>query len=396
MTAAYILGINMFVAAIFAVAFGVVAASNRSALGARWMAAGYALGIVDIGLEIGLHWQSDPTPFTISIFLVFLAATTLCLIGVAIHYRSPPPRAAISAIWIASLLAIPLIFTLPYGSALRALLYQSPYVAAQVLISWVILRSRSRQPLDLLLAALSGVTALTYLAKPAIAMAVGSAAAPQSYMTTTYAAISQSIGSVTLIALALILLLVMMRDTTAEMIAQSETDPLSGVLNRRGFEAHAVRLLTAARQANQHVVLVTADLDHFKSVNDEFGHAAGDGVIAHFARLLSDAADEHAIIARLGGEEFAVLLPQATVVQGRRYAEAVRTTLAAAPLNALVHKRMVTASFGVAQKAPEDSLFDLLRRSDIALYKAKRAGRNKVCLSLMEWPASPIRASAGR
>lgn len=61
MTAAYILGINMFVATVFAVAFGVVAATNRAALGARWMAAGYALGIVDILLEIGLHWQTDPS-----------------------------------------------------------------------------------------------------------------------------------------------------------------------------------------------------------------------------------------------------------------------------------------------------------------------------------------------
>ncbi len=395
MTAAYILGINMFVAAVFAVAFGVVAATNRAALGARWMAAGYALGIIDILLEIGLHWQTDPTPFAVSIFLVFLAATTLCLIGVATHYRSPPPRAAISAIWIASLLAIPIIFTLPYGSALRALLYQAPYIAAQSLISWVILRSQSRQPLDLLLAALSGLTALTYLAKPAIAMIVGSAAGPQSYMTTTYAAISQSIGSVTLITLALVLLLVMMRDTTAEMIARSETDPLSGVLNRRGFEAQAVRLLASARQTNQHVAIVTADLDHFKSINDEFGHAAGDGVIAHFGRLLRELANEHAIIARLGGEEFAVLLPGANVVQGRRYAEAVRATLAAAPLDVLAGKRVVTASFGVAQKAPEDSFFELLRRSDVALYKAKRGGRNKVCLSLMEWPASSALASVG-
>ena len=395
MTAAYILGINMFVAAVFAVAFGVVAATHRAALGARWMAAGYALGIVDAALEIGLHWQNDATPFGVSIFLVFLAATTLCLIGVATHYRCPPPRAAISTVWIASLLAIPIIFTLPYGSAIRALLYQAPYIATQLLISWVVLRSRSRQPLDLLLAALSGLTALTYLAKPAIAMIVGAAEAPQSYMTTTYAAISQSIGSVTLITLALILLLVMMRDTTAEMIERSETDPLSGVLNRRGFEAQAVRLLASARQANQHVVIVTADLDHFKSVNDAFGHAAGDGVIASFARLLRETADENALIARLGGEEFAVLLPDANVVQGRRYAEEVRSTLTATPLDALERKRVVTASFGVAQKAPEDSLFELLRRSDMALYKAKRGGRDRVCLSLMEWPASSVRMTAG-
>src|SRR3546814_13238285 len=86
----------------------------------------------------------------------------------------------------------------------------------------------------------------------------------------TYAAISQSGTVVVLVATGLVLLLVTMRDTTAEMVARSETDPLSSVFNRRGFEHHAETAL--AREGD--MVLIAADLDHFKQINDNFGHAA--------------------------------------------------------------------------------------------------------------------------
>lgn len=399
MTAAFVLGINMFIAGIFAVAFGVVAAANRTARGAGWLAFGYATGIVNGALEFALRWNANPTPFAIGIFLVFLLALTLCLIGVARHYAVAPPRIAMAGVWGASLLAIPLIFTLPFDAPLRGLLYQSPYVAMQLLIGWVILRSRRRQPLDLLLIALNGAAALLYLSKPLIAWTVGTASAPQGYMATTYAAISQSIGAVTLVALALVLLLVMMRDTTAEMMARSETDALSGVLNRRGFDAHAERTLGQARRRAEPLTLVAADLDHFKAINDGFGHAVGDEVIAHFAALLRGSAAGDAVVSRLGGEEFAVLLARADLADGRRYAEAVRAALSAEPLAKFGIGHAVTASFGVAQMAPHDSVSDLCRRADAALYRAKAGGRDRVHLALSERqptaPAPAIEPSLG-
>ncbi|MGC3003516.1 diguanylate cyclase, partial [Streptomyces sp. G35A] len=134
-----------------------------------------------------------------------------------------------------------------------------------------------------------------------------------------------------LVALALVLLLVMMRDTAAEMAARSETDALSGILNRRGFDLHAERLLAKAERADEPLTLVTADIDHFKRINDEFGHAAGDATIAHVAALLRESVRGDALVSRLGGEEFAVLLAGANLADGRRYAERVRERLAAEP-----------------------------------------------------------------
>jgi len=389
MTTAFILAINLFIAGIFAVAFGVVAATNRTARGAGWLSLGYALGIVDVLLELVLPDQADPTPVAVGIFLIFLIGQTFCLIGVARHYRVAPPWIAIAAISTLSVLAIPLIFTLEYASPLRSLAYQLPYFAMHSLIVFTIYRSGRRQALDVLLMALTALTALLYLVRPLIIWTIGTASAPQGYMGTTYAAISQSVGAVTLIAMALVLLLVMMRDTATEMIARSETDSLSGALNRRGFDAHAEPMLAQALRTDAPLVLVTADLDHFKAINDGFGHAAGDTVIAHFASLLRGMASGAAIVSRLGGEEFAVLLPDANIADGRRYAETVRTELAAVPLSGLGVDQRVTASFGVAQAMPGDTLFDLSRRADAALYRAKASGRNQVSAALADLSPTP-------
>lgn len=391
MTAAFVLGINMSVAGIFAVAFAVVAATNRTARGAGWLALGYGMGIVNVGLEFLLTRQADPTPVGAAIFLVFLAALSFALIGVARHYRVAPPRGAMIAIWIATLLLAPVIFSMTYGSLLRLTLYQLPYFAMQALFGLVIWRSGRRQALDVLLIALQGVAATLYLVKPLFAAVVGTARAPQGYMATTYAAISQSGGVVALMAIALVLLLVMMRDTTAEMIVRSETDPLSSVFNRRGFEQHAEAALA---RGDGEAVLIAADLDHFKQINDNFGHAAGDGVIAYFAAMLSDAAPPEAIVGRVGGEEFAVLLPAAMLSDGRLYAEAVRAAFASAQLPVLGVDRRFTASFGVAQSTPPEGLTDLLHRADTALYRAKAGGRNQVRVALGDLPPTPLLGAA--
>ena len=113
MTAAFILGINMAIAGIFAIAFGVVAATQRRARGALWIASGYAMGIVDVALEFLLPLQSDPTLVGIGIFLAYLLALTLCVIGVARHYDVPPPFRTLAVIWLLTLFALPFIFTMP-------------------------------------------------------------------------------------------------------------------------------------------------------------------------------------------------------------------------------------------------------------------------------------------
>ena len=119
-----------------------------------------------------------------------------------------------------------------------------------------------------------------------------------------------------------------------------------------------------------------ADLDHFKRVNDTYGHAAGDRVLAAFGDLLRQHTRVIDIAARFGGEEFIVLLPNTDLENAISIANRIRESLAACPIESLPDP--VTASFGVAEMAPDESGSGLLRRADAALYEAKHSGRNRV------------------
>ena len=393
--AVFVLAINLFVAGLFATAFGIVAATVRSATGARWLAAGYGLGILDIALEFMLPAQADPAPAGIAIFVCFLLALSCWIVGLARHYRVALPYKSLGTILLVSLVGIFFIIDMPRTSLLRAGLYQLPYFALHLVGVHIVHRAGRRQALDRGLAALLLLSGLQYPLKPALAAWIGSGASPQAYIGSTYAAVSQSLGAISLIALGLTILLVIMRDLYAETTARAETDTLSGLLNRRGFEDRAEKALQRAQRAGLPAVLVTADLDHFKRINDSYGHAVGDEVIRTFARILRESADDNAIIGRLGGEEFVTCLCGANLATGRLYAETVRAAFASLSFAALGVSHPISGSFGVAAQAPGASLSELFRHADTALYRAKSAGRNRVVTAPPD-PTGPATAPARR
>ncbi|RWN23602.1 MAG: GGDEF domain-containing protein [Mesorhizobium sp.] len=170
-------------------------------------------------------------------------------------------------------------------------------------------------------------------------------------------------------------------DVLKALKTETYTDPLSGLLNRRGFEERGMLLLQHCASARFPVALVLADLDHFKALNDVHGHGAGDRVIADFAAKLRSAAGARGVAGRIGGEEFAVLLPLSDLAAARLFAEAVRTVYSAGHVDGLPQGTRVTASFGVAARSGGEALEPLMRRADDALYKAKKNGRDSVRLS---------------
>lgn len=382
--AAFILAINLFIAGVFATAFGVIAAYARSAIGARWLAAAYGLGILNAALEFALPFQADPRAVGVGIFTAFLLAISLSVVGLSRHYRLDPPWRTLGVLIVVSVAVNTVIIDMPRTSMLRATLYQLPYFAVQMVGVVMILRARQRQALDRAMLVLYFVAGLHFLAKPVIASIIGSGASPQAYLTSTYAAISQSLGAMLLIANGLLMLLIIVRDVMAEMTTHSETDKLSGLLNRRGFEDRANKALATTVRAGVPGAVIVADLDHFKAINDTHGHEAGDRVIAACAEVLAATSDARAVIGRMGGEEFAAMLPGANLSSARLYAESVRGTLSSISIASLGPGRRVSASFGVAQLQPDDSLSDLLRRADAALYEAKKGGRDRVCTAPFE------------
>ena len=166
-------------------------------------------------------------------------------------------------------------------------------------------------------------------------------------------------------------------DTIADLRHQKDTDPLTGLFNRRGFEERATRLISSGASARSFISLIACDIDDFKSVNDAYGHPGGDSVLEAFAKILRDTVRGADLVARVGGEEFVVMLQGTDVAGARVCAERIRLNLEKARFDAVPSTRSVTASFGIAEHVDGETVWDLVARADRALYAAKRAGRNR-------------------
>ncbi len=161
-----------------------------------------------------------------------------------------------------------------------------------------------------------------------------------------------------------------------EYLTEARTDGLTGLANRRAFDQKLNELFAQSQRTGQHLCLALIDIDHFKKINDTYGHAAGDVVLKKIASILFEHTDECLQVARYGGEEFALLFAQdkqsvAAVM------ERIRLQVAAKPITGEGHSIPVTLSCGIAQWSREARIGDLFRATDTALYSAKHQGRNR-------------------
>jgi diguanylate cyclase (GGDEF)-like protein len=165
-----------------------------------------------------------------------------------------------------------------------------------------------------------------------------------------------------------------------ELRAMATTDMLTGLPNRRHFLARLHEEHARLRRHDvQHAAVLMLDLDHFKRINDTFGHPTGDAVLAHVASLIGAEVRSIDTASRLGGEEFAVLLAGATNAAALEFAERLRRKIASSPTDYDGHAVAVTASIGIAAMTVRDTAPEAaLARSDTAMYRAKQAGRNRI------------------
>ncbi len=159
------------------------------------------------------------------------------------------------------------------------------------------------------------------------------------------------------------------------------TDALSGLLNRRGFDRELRRLAPKEGAQDRALTMIMLDIDHFKKVNDTYGHPLGDRVIAAVGQLIRDCLGEAGVAARYGGEEFAVLLPSQPIEIAESVAQSIRQRVEQGRIRRREGEEPiggVTVSAGVAAWQPDEDLASLIERADRALYASKRAGRNRV------------------
>ncbi|ADL12407.1 GGDEF domain-containing protein [Acetohalobium arabaticum] len=157
----------------------------------------------------------------------------------------------------------------------------------------------------------------------------------------------------------------------------SKTDELTGLANRRHFMNYLQKIFSQAQRYSQSLSLVMIDLDKFKNINDTYGHDAGDKVLSALGDLLNNETRNEDLAARIGGEEFIVILTQTDLNDARNYAERIRKKISKLNIESIPVK--ITASLGVATMKNNDDYESIFNRADEALYKAKNSGRDKVC-----------------
>ena len=184
------------------------------------------------------------------------------------------------------------------------------------------------------------------------------------------------------VLLGLVILVVATADVINELQGERDSDPLTGVLNRRGLERSVARKYTASVGCRRAVIM--ADIDHFKAINDEFGHSIGDQVLVEFSSLLQSMAQEGAIVGRVGGEEFIVIV-EGSAQQCEIFANRLCNHVARYSFSMLPNGRRLTSSFGVALMREHETIWDTAERADTALLEVKRRGRNRVAVQGFEF-----------
>ncbi|MGI9205356.1 MAG: GGDEF domain-containing protein [Woeseiaceae bacterium] len=181
--------------------------------------------------------------------------------------------------------------------------------------------------------------------------------------------------------IAIFVLFMVASDLSEEMKELAVSDQLTGLLNRRGFSERAAMAYAASRRTGRPVSVIMTDIDRFKQINDDFGHSAGDVALCHFSDFLQANRREDDVTARVGGEEFALILSGADLTEAVRIADELCDRIQATPVDLDGRHLVMTASFGVATISEKDTcLADVVLRADRALYRSKREGRNRIDL----------------
>jgi diguanylate cyclase (GGDEF)-like protein len=351
-------------------------------------AAGYAfvaLGffIQDVGPVLPSQLQRIPSNVSFLLAAYLLSAAILRRFGLAVPHR------AMTAVVVAGTAG--LCWYLLADPSLPARIYVIS-IAVGVMFAVTSIRiegAEKSHPIDHLLFWLCVLIAVNYLLRPSIVMWWGgSYQTYDGFQQSAYWALVQFSQAMFSTMLALALMVSVALELMGDLRQEAYTDKLSGLLNRRGFEEHAAAAL--ARAAGGSAALLVADLDHFKTINDSYGHVMGDKVIATFGDVVRQTLGEGMVAGRIGGEEFAVLMTGTDTGLAMVHAERIRLKLARACGGFVPGSLQPSVSIGLCMARSGASLHDLFREADQALYQAKSAGRNRIHLSAEpSFPAPP-------
>ncbi|UKK83075.1 GGDEF domain-containing protein [Sphingopyxis sp. BSN-002] len=368
--------LNTSMAAIFCIALLAIWRNNRTLNYIRVFGLSYAVRSLCFGIFYFAFSLENPVlRYSANIFLLF--AIVLLAIGLS-HRRGRPPRyGALLAIGALTLGPLNYYQFVDPNLFARVIILNSGLALLSLLMLLDVARTTRRTPVEQVLLGLLLVSCAGYLLRPLFLIASG--ASGQQFEGSYWLVVSISDALICAMT-AVGIFAVIASDVMDSIKSDALTDALSGLFNRRGFEPRALWAMEMQADGRP-VALILGDLDHFKSINDQFGHTSGDLIIRRFSEVLKDKAPGGAILARLGGEEFAIMLPSGAAVAAHELAEEIRTAFKQTAPDIMSGEASPTASFGIAIAREDENLEALMDRADRALYRAKGDGRDRVHLA---------------
>lgn len=378
--------LNCGVAALVGAAIMRAAETDDARLRRALRICGWALVTLGVGLlPAGLGDGAAHPAAQFSLAFGSLAGVVLMAHGLGqVQGRDLPTR------WVAAVLvglALGALAALQAGPLVFGLAYAVGLAATTTLMAWhgrgFVGSPRSRVEgglgLSLLLVAASSWLRLGFTLVDA-----GPPRVDMLYVPMPVASLLAALYGVMPITMATLLLTLVNARLHQQLHSRATTDELTGALTRRALRELAPPMIERERSRHGQVAVVMIDLDHFKGVNDTYGHAVGDRVLQMAASTLQANLRPDALLARYGGEEFVAVLPIDDLPSARRVSERLRAAVEGVDWTRVaVLDRTVTVSVGVALTGPGETLDGVLQRADEALYRAKREGRNQVRVSLM-------------
>jgi diguanylate cyclase (GGDEF)-like protein len=354
-------------------------ASGRQACLADWTVAGIFFALSNVTGAIGLHARASSVVFIACVNVFHIGGHFGMLAGVRRHLRMRPGW-CLGALLMAGVLAAHGLLSLHGMPRYRFMLFTPFLCAINLAAAWLLWRQREREARAsyLPLIVLQVLTALAQFVRTAILIAYDGD--PPGFLGGEFFRTSGALQMLVYLALATVCCaLIVTHQQTLALRRASLTDVLTGWLNRRALHDIAMREFRRSRRTRAAMYFITFDIDHFKSINDRFGHGVGDAAICHVTALAARVLRGYDAQFRIGGEEFAVLVGGEDLACACRIAERVREVVEATPLTVGGKTMPMTVSVGLAALGePDQKWEDILHRADEALYHAKQNGRNRV------------------
>lgn len=320
-----------------------------------------------------LHWPSTTGANAMVSGALYTAAVLMAAQGILLRSGRPFPWPAYPLVLAGFLVLLSYFFYVDRNLLARVYIQNFGYGFVLLAAALRLRTVPSERQVDRILFWVLLVFALHFFPRTMLTIGLTAPAGERAFANSVFWQTLQLSLAVLGVSLALAIFAAAFSDLLDDARRERNTDPLTGVLNRRGFEeAVAVRLRSPGDWAS----LVMCDVDHFKRVNDIHGHDVGDAVLKTVGRILLDIVGDNDVVGRFGGEEFLVFLAAGDLEDAKRCAERLRAAVAGHRFPHLPDSERVTASFGVAELEPGEAWENLFKRADTCLYAAKKAGRN--------------------